>query len=107
MMMMEGFMNECNTKIGGTPYPPHSNAVITQMFTHCNKCGKANTNGYQYCTACHKSHKKKTGNRGVRTVAAAQSQRTRPAKPNVSNHSPASKLVDRDEVLRECRTELE
>ena len=104
---MEELINERNTKIGGMPYPPFSNAVTTQMLTHCKKCGKPNTNGYQYCTACHKNYKKKTGKRGVRTVAAAQSQRTRPAKPNVSNQPPSRKPVDRDEVLKECRTELE
>jgi hypothetical protein len=105
-MTMEEPINECNTKIGGTPFPPFSNAVTTKMFTHCKKCGKPNTNGYQYCTACHESHKKKTGKRGVRIVAAAQSQRTTPAKPNVSNQPPARKPVDREEVLRECRTNL-
>ena len=106
-MTMEEPINERNTKIGGTPFPPFSNAVTTKMFTHCKKCGTPNANGYQYCTACHKSHKKKTGKRGVRIVAAAPSQRTRPAKPKVSNHPPAPKPVDRDEVLKECRTELE
>jgi uncharacterized OB-fold protein len=106
-MTMEGLINECNTKIGGTPYPPFSNAVTRQMFTQCKKCGKPNANGYQYCTACHKSRKRKTGNRGVPIVAAAQSQRTSPEKPAVSNHPPAPKPVDRDEVLKECRTELE
>src|ERR1022692_2922560 len=105
-MTTEELMNECNTKIGGTPFPPFSNAVTTQMSTHCKKCGTPNANGYQYCTACHKNHKKKTGKRGVRTVAAAQSQRTIPAKPNVSNQPPARKPVSREEVLRACRTEL-
>ena len=106
MTMIEKLIDECKTKIGGTAYPPFSNAVATQMFTHCKKCGKPNTNGYQYCTACHESHKKKTGKRGVRTVASAQSQHTTPAKPTVSNQPPARKPVDRDEVLKECRTEL-
>jgi uncharacterized Zn finger protein (UPF0148 family) len=105
-MTMEEPINERNTKIGGTPFPPFSNAVTTKMFTHCKKCGTPNANGYQYCTACHKSHKKKTGKRGVRTVASAQSQHTTPAKPTVSNQPPARKPVDRDEVLKECRTEL-
>jgi hypothetical protein len=103
----EKLINGCNTKIGETPYPPFSNAVTTQMFRQCKKCGKPNTNGYQYCTACHKDHKKKTGMRGVRFVPSAQSQRTRPEKPAVSNHPPAPKPLNRDEVLEECRTELE
>src|ERR1035438_7439511 len=106
-MTIEELIKECGTDVDQPSYPPFSNAVTTQMFTHCKKCGKPNTNGYQYCTACHKSHKKKTGKRGVRIVAAAPSQRTRPAKPKVSNHPPAPKPVDRDEVLKECRTELE
>jgi hypothetical protein len=104
-MTMEELINECNTKIGGAPFPPFSNAVTTQMFMHCKKCRKPNTNGYQYCTACHRSHKK-TGKRGVRIVASAQSQHTTPAKPTVSNQLPARKPVDRDDVLRECRTKL-
>jgi hypothetical protein len=46
-MTMEEPINERNTKIGGTPFPPFSNAVTTQMFTHCKKCGTPNANGYQ------------------------------------------------------------
>ena len=44
--MMEELIN-CKTKVSGTPYPPFSNAVTTQMFTHCKKCGTPNANGYQ------------------------------------------------------------
>lgn len=38
-------------------YPANSNALKTAMFTKCKRCGKANDNGYQYCTACHRTHK--------------------------------------------------
>jgi hypothetical protein len=35
-----------------------STATKTKMLTVCKKCGKQNGNGYQYCTTCHKAHKK-------------------------------------------------
>jgi ribosomal protein L37E len=39
-------------------FPATSNAIKTEMFTKCKRCGKANDNGYQYCTACHHKHKR-------------------------------------------------
>jgi cytochrome c553 len=39
-------------------YPEHSTAARTKMLTICKRCEKSNDNGYQYCTACHKTHKR-------------------------------------------------
>ncbi len=55
----------CGNEIGNPSYPAHSNAMKTEMFTVCKRCGKPNGNGYQYCTACHRSHKRKSPKRSL------------------------------------------
>jgi hypothetical protein len=44
-------------------------AAVTKMLTICKKCRRLNSNGYQYCTACHKAHR--SGNRTARAKMTA------------------------------------
>src|SRR5689334_20678824 len=46
--------------VSGQPrFPAYSNAVKTRLFKVCKRCGQVNSNGYQYCSACHKAHSQK------------------------------------------------
>jgi hypothetical protein len=57
-MTFEEIIEECGKDIDQPQYPSHSNAAVTQMLTLCKKCGKPNSNGYQYCAQCHTKHKR-------------------------------------------------
>lgn len=57
-MTIEELIEQCRKDIDQPQYPTHSNAVVTQMFTLCKKCGKPNGNGYQYCAGCHTKYKR-------------------------------------------------
>lgn len=46
-----------------------STAAVTKRLTICKKCRRPNSNGYQYCSACHKAYR--PGNRTARAKMTA------------------------------------
>jgi len=86
----------------GLGHPAHSNAVQTKMFTECKRCGNSNGNGYQYCTACHGGHKRRSPKRRAATTL----QLPIPARSVRRGASATTQLVDLDDLIRECGIEL-
>ncbi len=46
-----------------------STAAVTKMLTICKQCRQPNSNGYQYCSACHKAYR--SGDRKARAKMTA------------------------------------